>query len=287
MWGAIQQRISRHTEKPFQAIKCRAIRGRDSHKAFCLSDGKRKFFVKVNHEHAIYQFASEVDGLNDLAKYSDINVPQVVDFGCSGKHSFLILEYLELAPLTPSHWRQLGEAIAQLHLVSEQIKYGWQHDNYLGPTAQCNQWSTSWARFFGQQRIAELLEQVCGQYRLACDIDKVLTQVELVLAHHQPTPSFLHGDFWIGNVGTANGKIYLFDPAPYYGDRECDLAMSELFGRFPEPFYQAYQHHLPVPADYQFRKGIYQLYPLLNHTKLFGKHYVQTLTSVLSSFEQH
>ncbi len=35
----------------------------------------------------------------------------------------------------------------------------------------------------------------------------------------------LHGNLWPGNCAmTAHGPI-LFDPASYWGDRECDLAM--------------------------------------------------------------
>ena len=35
------------------------------------------------------------------------------------------------------------------------------------------------------------------------------------------------------------GSPVLFDPAVYYGDREVDLAMTELFGGFPAEFYSA------------------------------------------------
>ena len=70
-------------------------------------------------------------------------------------------------------------------------------------------------------------------------------------------------------VGTPDGPV-IFDPAVYYGDREADLAMTELFGGFPAQFYSAYG---PLPDGYQVRKHLYNLYHLLNHLNLFGTGY--------------
>ena len=50
--------------------------------------------------------------------------------------------------------------------------------------------------------------------------------------------------------------------------------MTELFGRFPDAFYQGYQSVRKIDEDYEERRGIYQLFHLLNHAVLFGGHYV-------------
>ena len=51
----------------------------------------------------------------------------------------------------------------------------------------------------------------------------------------------LHGDLWGGNAAvTSTGEPVIFDPAVYFGDREADIAMTELFGGFPAEFYHAY-----------------------------------------------
>ena len=63
----------------------------------------------------------------------------------------------------------------------------------------------------------------------------------------------------------------------YYGDRECDLAMSELFGGFPAQFYAAY----PLAEGYQRRKHVYNLYHLLNHLNIFGGGYLGQVKSTL------
>ena len=46
-------------------------------------------------------------------------------------------------------------------------------------------------------------------------------------------PSLIHGDLWSGNFMVGEkGEPIIIDPAVYYGHREMDLAMSQLFGGF-------------------------------------------------------
>ncbi|MGB3918777.1 MAG: fructosamine kinase family protein, partial [Thiothrix litoralis] len=71
----------------------------------------------------------------------------------------------------------------------------------------------------------------------------------------------------------ADGSPVVYDPAVYYGDRETDLAMTELFGGFGEDFYAAYQAAWPVDSGYAVRKTLYNLYHILNHFNLFGGSY--------------
>ena len=98
------------------------------------------------------------------------------------------------------------------------------------------------------------------------------------LAHHQPAPSLLHGNLWRGNLGFCDGEGVLYDPACYYGDREVDIAMSELFGSLPSAFYQGYNEVWPLDDTYQIRKEIYNLYPLLNQLYQFGEGYHHQVT---------
>ena len=93
---------------------------------------------------------------------------------------------------------------------------------------------------------------------------------------YHPAPSLLHGDLWGGNHAYAeDGTPVLFDPAPYYGDRESDLAMTELFGGFDRAFYAAYRAAWPLDAGYARRKALYNLYHILNHANLFGGGYAR------------
>ncbi|MGL5034077.1 MAG: fructosamine kinase family protein, partial [Microcystaceae cyanobacterium] len=91
---------------------------------------------------------------------------------------------------------------------------------------------------------------------------------------HQPIPSLVHGDLWSGNAAILEtGEPVIFDPASYYGDRAVDLAMTELFGGFPQQFYQGYQEILPLEKGFKERKTLYNLYHILNHFNLFGGGY--------------
>jgi len=105
--------------------------------------------------------------------------------------------------------------------------------------------------------------------------------VEKILKGHQPRPSLLHGDLWSGNAGFRAGEPVIFDPAVYYGDRECDLAMTELFGGFPADFYSSYRKEYPVDAGYEKRKHLYNLYHLLNHLNIFGGGYLAQVQATL------
>jgi fructosamine-3-kinase len=66
----------------------------------------------------------------------------------------------------------------------------------------------------------------------------------------------------------------IFDPATYYGHREADLAMTELFGGFGADFYAAYREAWPLDPSYPVRRELYNLYHILNHLNLFGAGYL-------------
>ena len=107
-----------------------------------------------------------------------------------------------------------------------------------------------------------------------------------LLEGHRPQASLLHGDLWSGNTGfTPEGPV-LFDPAVYYGDREADLAMTELFGGFPVEFYSAYNEIWPLEQGYERRKPMYNLYHLLNHLNLFGGGYLAQVKAALRLVSQ-
>ena len=105
------------------------------------------------------------------------------------------------------------------------------------------------------------------------------------LKGYNPEPSFLHGDLWSGNYGICtDGVPALFDPAVYFGDRETDLAMTELFGGFSTGFYDAYNEVWPIAAEYKERKAFYNIYHILNHANLFGGRYLTQAQSAMTAF---
>lgn len=151
--------------------------------------------------------------------------------------------------------------LAAVHGTTSE-RFGWASDNWIGLAPQENGWSDDWADFFLEKRLKPQAAK--------CGLSGHLPDVRRILEGHRPEASLLHGDLWSGNAGfTPDGPV-IFDPAVYYGDREADLAMTELFGGFPAQFYSAYG---PLPDGYQVRKHLYNLYHLLNHLNLFGTGY--------------
>lgn len=207
---------------------------------------------------------AEVDGLRALAAV--VRVPRILDHG----PDFILLEQLELQK--SGDWAALAQMLAKLHRQTGP-RFGWHRDNYIGATPQINAWCDDWSEFWQERRIRPQLELARKNgFRL---------EEPPKLKGHNPQPSLLHGDLWSGNAGfIAEGPV-LFDPAVYYGDREADLAMTELFGGFPARFYEAYDEAYPLPKGYETRKHLYNLYHLLNHLNLFGRGYLQPTIEAL------
>jgi protein-ribulosamine 3-kinase len=244
------------------------------HRAFRATDGSQSWFVKVNDASRDDLFAAEADGLRALAQ-GPLRVPEVVCCGETLEQSFLVLEWLDLGAGAPRNYAKMGEQLARLHALSGP-HYGWRRDNYIGFTPQSNAADASWPRFFGTARLAPqlALARSNGHARLYAKGEKLLRALPQLFSGHAPQPSLLHGDLWGGNAAfLGDGTPVIFDPAAYYGDRETDLAMTELFGGFPEDFYAAYRTYSPLDPGYRVRKTLYNLYHVLNHANLFGGGY--------------
>ena len=170
----------------------------------------------------------------------------------------------------------LGRMLALVHSARGEF-FGWRRDNYIGTTPQANRRSSSWSEFWRDARLRPQLD-LGKRNGLSASLlgkgERLLEAVPRLLSGHVPSLSLLHGDLWSGNARfLAGGAPVLFDPAVYWGDRETDLAMTELFGGFPPAFYSAYTEAAPLAADYPRRKVLYKLYHVLNHANLFGGGY--------------
>jgi fructosamine-3-kinase len=233
-------------------------------------DGK-DWFLKYNsikHEDA---FAAEADALAGLRE-AGYRAPLPQSHGVAAGRAYLLMEFLDLKGRID--FPALGRMLAQAHRGIGPA-FGWDRDNYIGATPQANGWSDDWARFWRERRMQPQLE-------LAKRNGFSLPDVPLqVLQGHAPQPSLLHGDLWSGNVSFMPIGPVVFDPAAYYGDREADLAMTELFGGFPREFYEAYNQAFPLAAGYEQRKHLYNLYHLLNHLNLFGRSYLGRVEETL------
>lgn len=285
-WNDIAARITESQGCPCTLTDRRRLAGGCINEAWAVSDGKNVWFVKFNVAAAEDMFAAEAAALQAIAATATITVPLPLCYGSSGRHSFLVLEYLELTNRCDDGIGLLGEQLAALHRhVAE--RFGWYRNNTIGSTAQVNQQMTDWSEFWRDQRLGiqfELAAQNGYRGRLQRRGRLLRERVAELLADHSPQPSLLHGDLWSGNYAcTVTGRPIIFDPASYYGDRETDIAMTELFGGFPPAFYQAYQQAWPLDPGYRQRRTLYNLYHVLNHLNLFGAAYLAQAEAMIDT----
>ncbi|MEM0895257.1 MAG: fructosamine kinase family protein [Verrucomicrobiota bacterium] len=232
-----------------------------------------RFFVKKNRVSKAAMLEAEADGLAELASVGAIRIPQRICLGESRDHAFLVLEYLDLQRRGDEE--RMGRELAQLHRVtSGNGNHGWQRDNFIGETPQSNTWTKSWSEFFAQERIERQLVLAKARGPDIAGGEALVERIPDLLESHAPVPSLLHGDLWGGNAGfDGEGAPVLFDPAVYYGDRETDLAFTEMFGGFSAGFYGAYREAFPLEDGYERRRTLYNVYHILNHFVLFGGGY--------------
>ena len=241
-----------------------------------LAIGASRCFVKVADNANGDVLAAEVDALRAIAQTQSVRVPQVVASGQAQGVAFLVLEWLDI--VEGGRDAALGRALAQLHAHSAP-RFGWHRDNTIGTTPQRNDWHDDWVAFFRDMRLAPQFELAARNGyggKLAKGGERLLVKVDALLRGHSPAPSLLHGDLWAGNAGRlADGTPVIFDPSTYFGDREADLAMTELFGGFAPEFYAAYAEAAPLPPGHEARRTLYNLYHVLNHLNLFGAAYLE------------
>ena len=242
-----------------------------------MTAGDAAHFVKSGSAADYARFVAEVDGLAALRATHAVRVPAVLDCACDGSRAWLVLERLDLQPLDRASGAALGRALAQMHR-STGASFGWAKDNYIGGSVQENSPRNVWPIFFAQCRLLPQLKLARhnGMEKLLFERGmRVADRLAAFFVGGHPLPSLLHGDLWSGNAARlADGTPTLFDPAVYYGDREADIAMAELFGGFPESFYAAYREAWPLSEGFETRKTLYNLYHILNHYNLFGAAYL-------------
>ena len=261
-----------------------------------LADGKR-IFAKLNRVEDPSVFMSEALSLTAMLNASDkVAVPRPLHIGRLprvgeyGPGAFMLLEWYDLAPFGGQRkdvQKALGVMLAALHTadcskVHEQ-RFGFPSSNYLALTPMDNEWVRSWPVFFARR----LAKQVTSAFKdkpyarapLSQDEDgelkvvmqRIIRGMDVYFEGCHVTPSLLHGDLWIGNVGaTKEGTPVIFDPASFYGHSEFDLALPRIFGNYTAEFWNAYFERVPKQQGYENRARLYELYQYFNQLNLFG-----------------
>ena len=263
-----------------------SVGGGDINAAARVETDEARYFVKWNAHPRPQMFAVEARGLQLLAQANALRVPRVV--ALIEQPPALVLEWIEVGVNKQSAAEELGRGLVQQHRVVGQ-SYGLDHDNYIGANPQPNPPARSWIEFYRDQRLGAQRELAQQNGTLTSErarrLDRVMTHLDRWIDKTQVIPSLLHGDLWGGNyLIDAQGRPVLIDPAVYYGDREAEIAFTELFGGFSARFYAAYNEAWPLDRGYADRRDLYNLYHLLNHLNLFGEGYGGSVDAILKHY---
>jgi protein-ribulosamine 3-kinase len=241
---------------------------------------QEKVFIKNHPSPPLGFFNKEAQGLEILrSAAAGPKIPRVLGLGPEKNPKFILLEFLE--ETQTNYFPSLGKKLAALHKVSNEF-FGLDHDNFIGKTPQINTQESNGIIFFRDHRIGfqQDLARKNGLLPIDLDhkIDRIKKKLDDWLCLENEKPALLHGDLWSGNYfGGPNGEPCLFDPAVYFGFREADLAMMELFGSPPKSFFDSYVEVFPLNPGYGERRDLFNLYHLLNHLNLFGSSYLSSV----------
>ncbi|WP_038248299.1 fructosamine kinase family protein [Ghiorsea bivora] len=285
----ISQSLAEVLGQDIQLDTWQSVSGGSIHQAWHVhSQCGQQFFVKTNLANKYHTLEAEYLGLQTLHDHispeNPLHIPKLYTLASNEQYSWLILEYIEFGQQTPASQTALGQGLALLHQQTAP-QFGFEADNVIGENLQTNGWTKDWLSFWAEQRLGTQFKLAAqhGFYNsLQDEAEQLLSLLPQLLQGHQPIPSLLHGDLWAGNAAAdTKAKPFIFDPAVYYGDRECDLAMTTLFGGFSADFYAAYNHVYPLDNGYEQRKDLYNLYHILNHANLFGGGYIGQSQSMM------
>ncbi len=289
MQEILENLLSESLQKEVQIHQMRQLGGGCINHACHVMTSEGEYFAKWNSQGAADMFLREAESLEALAEATSLVIPRVFvkTAAKDAAPAFLVTDFLP--PASGNRQAQdeiLGRGIAELHRHT-QAQYGFYHDNYCGSTPQDNTWNSDWVDFFGQQRIAFLLNLIDRKQGFSSSekkqFDQLLGKLPDLIGH-QPEASLNHGDLWSGNyMYTAQGPA-LIDPASYFADREFDLALMAMFGGYNDRVWQAYQEDYPLPPAWQDRRDVYMLYHYLNHYYLFGGGYGQQSLSIVKKY---
>lgn len=249
-----------------------------------------EYFLKWSRDQAAATFPAEARGLIAMRQAgSPLIVPEplLADAGTDGSAGLLLLPWIERGEAGPNFWNRFAEGLAEMHRHTAG-RFGFDGDSFIGRLPQENMWTSSWPKFFRERRLTPQVERArsMGRWNASwnASLDRLVYRLTDLLPPN-PESSMLHGDLWSGNyMVDAENRPVLIDPAAYFGHREADIAMTELFGGFDRRFYDAYQRAWPLAPGYEERREIYNLYHLINHLNHFGGGYAGSVASILQKF---
>lgn len=284
---SVEDTLSSQFEKQVKISEIFSIGGGCINEAYSIKTNIGKYFIKYNSPSAYPgMFEKEANGLKILADTKTFEIPEVFSTSETGKYAYLLLQFIESGVPGRTFWKDFGTNLAGLHRNTNEY-FGLDHDNYIGSLVQKNNPHPDFFSFFISECIEPQLKEARNKGEFNQSDTRYFDSLFNTLHNIIPVekPALIHGDLWSGNyMVTANGSPCLIDPAVYYGHREADIAMTQLFGGFQPEFYHAYNQAWPMEKEWQKRMDIFNLYPLLVHVNLFGGSYARQVLQIIRQF---
>jgi fructosamine-3-kinase len=258
-----------------------------SHPAAILSDGTYSIFVKLGEgELALDQFEKEIAGLRLLTEFSGVLTPAVIGEIKFEGGAILVMEAVKEVRRKSIHWRQIGQALAQIHQVKGK-RFGFETHCYWGSILQDNSEHDHWPEFFWERRMAPRLKGAVDSgnlpINLISEIEKLGADLHR-LCGPEVRPALLHGDAQQNNFLSTNEGPYLIDPSVHYGHPEMDLAYVDFFAPVSEELYQGYDDVAPVDSDFNERRDLWLIPAWLAMIEVEGPAYLDGLLSALRNY---
>jgi fructosamine-3-kinase len=258
-----------------------------SHPSAILSDGVYSVFAKFSSAaNGLEQFETELSSLRFISRISGVRIPTPIENILVDGGVVMILEGIQAVDRTSKEWRQIGQALAQIHQVHGE-QFGLDTHNYFGPFYQDNRPLGDWPTFYAERRLWPRLVGAINAGQLPSEVIRQLEKLILripELCDRDVLPTLLHGDAQHNNfISTTSGAV-IIDPAIYYGDPEMDLAYLDYFHPMPEDVFDGYQEVLPIDPGFHERRDLWRIYGYLAVVEIEGTSYLPQLVNAVQKY---
>lgn len=263
------------------------VTGGDINESFRIETNGKDYFVKINRpDQPKMIITTEAQGLK-MMKQAGVNIiPDNVLLAENEKDACLVMSFYSSSQSPGKvEWTRFFEQLAHMHRITHEAFGG--ADNYIGLLPQDNSPRNNWVPFFRENRLEPQLKlaEANGYFTLQ-DLKRwegLFENLPRIIPIERP--ALIHGDLWSGNVLSTGKMILLIDPCPYYGHREMDFGMMELFSGIPVQKYLPVYHEIyPLEDGLSERIELYQLYYLLVHLNIFGAAYLPGVRRIINKF---
>lgn len=262
----------------------------------CLKtkDGGR-YVLKISPHRVDRSYEREAHQLS-LLRDAGVHVPQVyaaVTGTLDHPFSYILLEFVEGVDLADAKRRCSSEEFERLQVRLADVvasMHDATHDRYCRATDGERKEFANWPAFYRDVydaiwHEAEKSPHIATKCRK--QIGRIHERLERLIVHGD-CPRLVHWDLWSSNLlvkQDADGEWHLaamLDPNCKYAHAEAEIAYMELFHTVTHAFMKRYQTRHKLDNDYyQFRRPVYQLYPMINHLLLYGQEYARHLTAAV------